>query len=294
MRIVTTLSEARRCLEALPRPHGLVPTMGYLHEGHLSLVRRARAENAVAAATIFVNPTQFGPNEDLSTYPRDMPRDLALLETEGVQIVFTPSVEEMYPPGGETVVSVGALSHKLEGVARPGHFDGVVTVVTKLFHVMAPDRAYFGQKDAQQTVVIRRMVRDLRFPVEIVVCPTVRESDGLALSSRNAYLDPQERGAALVLSRALVRAQMLHAKGEHSAERIRLEMLSILRDEPLADVDYVSVADPETLDEQLCSGAGSLVSLAVRIGRTRLIDNVVLGVTPDLIDDVRTIAYRTR
>src|SRR5215204_2673170 len=212
MRIVTTLSEARQCLDALPRPHGLVPTMGYLHEGHLSLVRRVRDENAVAAATIFVNPTQFGPHEDLSTYPRDMPRDLALLEAEGVQVVFTPSVEEMYPPGGETVVSVGALSRKLEGSARPGHFDGVATVVTKLFHVMAPDRAYFGQKDAQQTVVIKRMVRDLRFPVEIVVCPTVRESDGLALRSRNAYLATEERKAALVLSRALTRAQMLHAK----------------------------------------------------------------------------------
>jgi pantoate--beta-alanine ligase len=277
MRIVTTLSEARQCLDALPRPQGLVPTMGYLHEGHLSLVRRARDQNAVAAATIFVNPTQFGPHEDLTTYPRDMPRDLALLEAEGVQVVFTPSVEEMYPPQGETVVSVGALSRKLEGAARPGHFDGVATVVTKLFHVMAPDRAYFGQKDAQQTVVIKRMVRDLRFPVEIVVCPTVRESDGLALSSRNAYLDTEERKAALVLSRALTRAQMLHAKGERTAERIRLEMLSVLQDEPLGEVDYVSVADPDSLDEQTCSGDGSLVSLAVRIGRTRLIDNIVLG-----------------
>jgi pantoate--beta-alanine ligase len=282
MRIVTTLSEARQCLEALPRPHGLVPTMGYLHEGHLSLVRRARDENVVAAATIFVNPTQFGPHEDLSTYPRDMPRDLALLETEGVQVVFTPPVEEMYPPGGETVVSVGALGRKLEGAARPGHFDGVATVVTKLFHVMAPDRAYFGQKDAQQTIVIKRMVRDLRFPVDIVVCPTVRESDGLALSSRNAYLDARERDAALVLSRALLQAQVLHARGEHSADRIRSEIYAILRREPLANVDYVSVADPETLDEQAHAGCGSLVSLAVRIGRTRLIDNVVLGVTPDL------------
>jgi pantoate--beta-alanine ligase len=256
--------------------------MGYLHEGHLSLVRVARVANQTVAATIFVNPTQFGPNEDLSTYPRDVPRDLGLLKAEGVDVVFTPDVDEVYPPGGETIVSVGPLSCKLEGAARPGHFDGVTTVVTKLFHIIGPDRAYFGQKDAQQALVIRRMTRDLRFPIEIVVCPTVREPDGLALSSRNAYLDTGERLAARVLSRALARAQTLHKQGEASADRLRAEMLAILSKEPLATVEYVSVADPETLDEQEDAAHGSLVSMAVRIGRTRLIDNVVLGVTPDL------------
>ncbi|HEX3247436.1 MAG TPA: pantoate--beta-alanine ligase, partial [Chloroflexota bacterium] len=227
-------------------------------------------------------PTQFGPNEDLSTYPRNIPRDNALLEAEGVDLVFTPEVDEMYPPGDATRVSVGPLSRKLEGAARPGHFDGVTTVVTKLFHVIGPDRAYFGQKDAQQALVIQRMTRDLRFPIEIVVCPTVREPDGLALSSRNAYLDAQQRSAALVLSRALARAQKLFAGGDPDAGRIRAEMLGIIKQEPLAKVDYVSVADPETLDELEQARDGALVSLAARIGRTRLIDNVVLGVTPAL------------
>ena len=282
MRAVATLPAARICLATLPTPVGLVPTMGYLHEGHLSLVRRAREENATVVATIFVNPTQFGPNEDLSTYPRDMPRDNALLEAEGVDVVFAPEVDEMYPPGGVTTVSVGPLSRKLEGAARPGHFDGVTTVVTKLFHVIGPDRAYFGQKDAQQALVIQRMTRDLRFPIEIVVCPTVREPDGLALSSRNAYLNAEERRAAVVLSAALARAQALYAEGERSAERVRAEMQSVLDGEPLASADYVSVADPESLDELEQARKGALVSLAVRIARTRLIDNVVLGVTPAL------------
>jgi pantoate--beta-alanine ligase len=282
VRIVATLAEARTCLATLSKPVGLVPTMGYLHEGHLSLVRRAREDNATVVATIFVNPTQFGPNEDLSTYPRDMPRDLALLEAEGVDIVFTPDVDEMYPPGGETTISVGELSRKLEGAARPGHFDGVTTVVTKLFNVVGPDRAYFGQKDAQQALVIRRMTRDLRFPIEIVICPIVREPDGLALSSRNAYLNTEERRAALVLSRALARAQSLHTEGEHLADRVRAEMQAILKQEPLARADYVSVADPDTLDELKEVRDGALVSLAVRIGRTRLIDNVVLSVTPNI------------
>jgi pantoate--beta-alanine ligase len=256
--------------------------MGFLHEGHLSLVRSAREANRTVVATIFVNPTQFGPSEDLSTYPRDMPRDLAMLDAEGVDVVFTPEVDEMYPPGGETTVSVGELSRKLEGAARPGHFDGVTTVVAKLFHIVGPDRAYFGQKDAQQAAVILRMTRDLRFPVEIVICPTVREPDGLALSSRNAYLDESHRLAARVLSRALARGQSLFEQGESTADRLRAEMQSVLNEEPLATVEYVSVADPDTLDEQTRANRGSLVSLAVRIGRTRLIDNVVLGVTPSL------------
>ena len=282
MQIVRTLVETRAALESLPGPIGLVPTMGYLHEGHLSLVRSAREANRTVVATIFVNPTQFGPSEDLSTYPRDMPRDLAMLDAEGVDVVFTPEVDEMYPPGGETMVSVGELSRTLEGAARPGHFDGVTTVVAKLFHIVAPDRAYFGQKDAQQAVVIRRMTRDLRFPIEIVICPTVREPDGLALSSRNAYLDGSHRLAARTLSRALARAQALFEQGESSADRLRAGMQSVLNEEPLATVDYVSVANPDTLDEQTLANSGSLVSIAVRIGRTRLIDNIVLGVTPSL------------
>jgi pantoate--beta-alanine ligase len=256
--------------------------MGYLHAGHLSLVRAARSENPTVAATIFVNPTQFGPSEDLSTYPRDVPRDLEMLRAEGVDLVFTPDVDEMYPLGGETTVSVGSLSRKLEGAARPGHFDGVATVVSKLFHVVGPDRAYFGQKDAQQALVIRRLTRDLRFPIEIVICPTVREADGLALSSRNAYLDAEQRIAARVLSRALARAEELFSEGETSADRLRAEMQAIFNDEPLAQTEYVSLAEPEKLDESATAEAGSLVSVAVRIGRTRLIDNVVLGVTPRL------------
>jgi pantoate--beta-alanine ligase len=282
VRRVRTLAETRAALESLPGPIGLVPTMGYLHEGHLSLVRAARDANRTVVATIFVNPAQFGPNEDLTTYPRDMPRDLAMLRAEGVDVVFTPEVEEMYPPGGETTVSAGELSRKLEGVARPGHFDGVTTVVSKLFNIVGPDRAYFGQKDAQQALVIRRMTRDLRFPIEIVVCPTVREPDGLALSSRNAYLDGSQRVAARVLSRALARAQALFEQGETSADRLRAEMQAVLNEEPLATIDYVSVADPDNLDEQALADTRSLVSMAVRIGRTRLIDNVVLGVTPSL------------
>ncbi|MFN0071242.1 MAG: pantoate--beta-alanine ligase [Chloroflexota bacterium] len=276
MRFISTLSEARACLNALPRPHGLVPTMGYLHEGHLSLVKRAREENATATASIFVNPTQFGPREDLASYPRDLPRDLAMLERAGVDVVFTPSTDEMYPPGNETVVTVGSLSQRLEGAARPGHFDGVATVVAKLFSIMAPDRAYFGQKDAQQAVVIRRLVRDLRFAIEIVVCPTVREADGLALSSRNAYLSATERESALVLSRALFDTQSRYVAGERDARVLRAAMLSVIQAEPAAQVDYVSVAHPETLDEIDIVDGPALASLAVRIGRTRLIDNVML------------------
>lgn len=256
---------------------GFVPTMGYLHEGHLELVRRARAENSVVVVSIFVNPTQFGPAEDFKRYPRDIPRDLALLEREKTDIVFIPSAEEMYPPEFNTWVIVEKVTERLEGKSRPGHFRGVATVVNKLFNIVEPARAYFGQKDAQQVVVIKRMVSDLNMNVEIVVVPTVRESDGLAMSSRNVYLNPQERQAATVLFRALSLAESLWREGERDADIIRNAMVSVISKEPLAEIDYVSIAHPETLEELSKIDGPALTSLAVRIGKTRLIDNMVLG-----------------
>lgn len=276
MRVVFTVQEVRTIRRGTPGTWGFVPTMGYLHEGHLSLIRRARAENDHVAVSIFVNPTQFGPHEDYNRYPRDLERDLRLLEPLQVDLVFVPSVEEMYLPGFQTWVIVEELSRPLEGASRPGHFRGVATVVAKLFNIVQPDRAYFGQKDAQQAVVIRRMVRDLNFPVEIVVCPTVREPDGLALSSRNTYLNPQERQAATVLFRALQAAKARYEAGERDGERLREAMREVLRGEPLARVDYVSVADPETLEELSRVEGSALLSLAVYIGNTRLIDNLLL------------------
>jgi pantoate--beta-alanine ligase len=279
VRVVETVVTAQAAARAAVRPLGLVPTMGALHEGHLALVRRARGECATVAASVFVNPAQFGQNEDFAAYPRDQARDLALLEEAGVDLVFLPTVEEMYPPGFDTSVEVGTVTEPLEGAARPGHFRGVATVVAKLFHALLPDRAYFGQKDAQQVVVITKMVADLAFPLEVVVVPTVREPDGLALSSRNAYLAPDERHAALALRRALDTAEQAFAAGERDAERLRAAMRAVLAVEPLARVDYVSVADPATLRELDHVGARALASLAVRIGRTRLIDNTPLGAT---------------
>lgn len=276
MRVVFTVQEVRTIRRGTPGTWGFVPTMGYLHEGHLSLIRRARAENDHVAVSIFVNPTQFGPHEDYNRYPRDLERDLRLLEPLQVDLVFVPSVEEMYPPGFQTWVIVEELSRPLEGASRPGHFRGVATVVAKLFNIVQPDRTYLGQKDAQQAVVIRRMVRDLNFPVEIVVCPTVREPDGLALSSRNTYLNPQERQAATVLFRALQAAKARYEAGERDGERLREAMREVLRGEPLARVDYVSVADPETLEELSRVEGPALLSLAVYIGNTRLIDNLLL------------------
>lgn len=276
MDVVTTIGEVRRIRKARPGTWGLVPTMGYLHEGHLSLVRRARAENDHVAVSIFVNPTQFGPHEDLDRYPRDLNRDLSLLEPLGVDLVLAPPVEEMYPPGFQTKVVVEDVARPLEGAARPGHFVGVATIVCKLFNIFQPDRAYFGQKDAQQVVVIRRMARDLDFDLEIVVCPTVRESDGLAMSSRNMYLSPKERRAATVLFRALSAAQAAWQAGERDGERLRQRMRAVLTSEPLARPDYVSIADPDTLAELDQVGERALASLAVRIGATRLIDNLIL------------------
>jgi pantoate--beta-alanine ligase len=250
--------------------------MGFLHEGHLALVRRARGECATVAISIFVNPAQFGPQEDLARYPRDLPRDLRMLESTGADVVWVPDADEVYPHGYQTYVTVGAVAEPLEGAARPGHFRGVATVIAKLFNAFTPDRAYFGQKDAQQAIVIQQMARDLNFPPEIVVCPTVRERDGLAMSSRNAYLDPQERRAAAVLYRALDAVKTDYQNGERKAEALRAAMRDCLSSEPLAKMEYVSAADPDTLQELDRVDGNALFSMAVRIGKTRLIDNFLL------------------
>ncbi len=255
---------------------GFVPTMGALHEGHLSLVRCARAENSRVAASIYVNPTQFAPTEDLDAYPRQLERDLELLRAEGVDLVFTPSDTEMYPPGFQTYVSVENVTRVLEGASRPTHFRGVATVVAKLFNIVQPTRAYFGQKDAQQTVVIRQMVRDLNFPVDVIVCPIVREPDGLAMSSRNQYLHGETRTAATVLYRALMAVQSAFEHGERNAETLRALMRDTIAAEKLARLDYVSVANPDTLQELDTIADSALCSLAVFFGKTRLIDNIIL------------------
>ena len=277
MKVVTKIDEYRKMRQQMACPLGFVPTMGYLHQGHLELVRRARAENQMVVVSIFVNPTQFGPQADLASYPRDPERDLALLEKEGADMVFMPSAEEMYPEGFDSWVEVGRVTERLEGAYRTGHFRGVATVVAKLFNIVQPTRAYFGQKDAQQLIVIRKMVSDLNLDLEVIAVPTVRESDGLAMSSRNVYLDPNERQAALVLWQALSLAQELWQEGERDAERLRREMTLLIDAEPLAKIDYVSVADPDTLEELSRIEGAAIVSMAVRIGRTRLIDNVMLG-----------------
>ncbi len=277
MMIVTTLEELRTALALLERPLGLVPTMGYLHEGHISLARRAREQCVSVAVSIFVNPTQFGPTEDLSKYPRDLERDLKMLEEAGVDMVWTPTPEVMYPPGFQTWVEVQEVSVPLEGAQRPGHFRGVTTVVAKLFNAVAPDKAYFGQKDAQQAAVIRRMTADLNFPIEIVVCPTVREPDGLAMSSRNVYLDPEQRKAATVLYRALSAARAAYENGERDADKLRGIMKRTVEAETLARLQYVSCADYASLQELDQVSGKALLSMAVFFGKTRLIDNLVLG-----------------
>ncbi|MGA2111601.1 MAG: pantoate--beta-alanine ligase [Anaerolineales bacterium] len=276
MRLVTSLEELLDLRRQLPEPLGLVPTMGYLHEGHLSLARRARSECASVAVSIFVNPTQFGPGEDLQKYPRDLRRDLALLDPVGVDVVWAPSPEAVYPPRFQTYVTVEEVTRPLEGRARPHHFQGVATVVCKLFLIFQPQRAYFGQKDAQQVVVVRRMVQDLNFPLRVMACPTVREQDGLAMSSRNQYLSADERRAAGVLFRALTRAQQAYQAGQREADLLRAEISKTLQAEPLATEEYVSVAQPETLEELLTVEQDGLFSLAVRLGQTRLIDNFLL------------------
>jgi pantoate--beta-alanine ligase len=276
--VVRTRAALRDALTHVPRPLGLVPTMGWLHDGHRALMRQARAADATTVVSIFVNPRQFNVPEDFTKYPRSEDRDLAICESEGVDIVFAPDASEVYPPGFDTVVSVGAVSHPLEGAARPGHFDGVATVVAILFDLVGADHAYFGQKDAQQVMVIRQMARDLAIPTTVIACPTVREPDGLALSSRNVHLSPEQRTAAPVLHRALVAARRRWEAGERSAAALRDVMRAELAREPVAEVEYVSVADGATLAELDRVDGPALLSLAVRFGTTRLIDNELLSV----------------
>jgi pantoate--beta-alanine ligase len=274
---VTSLSDLRNIRVTLPEPVGLVPTMGYLHAGHLSLVRQARQDCASVIVSIFVNPTQFGPAEDLSKYPRDLQNDLQLLTSAGVDLVWTPTPEEMYPDGYQTWITLDELVKPLEGAMRPGHFRGVATVVSKLFNCVQPQKAYFGQKDAQQAAVIRRMTRDLNFPIEVIICPIVRADDGLAMSSRNVYLNTEERQAATVLYRSLNAARAAYDDGERDANTLRRIMTDIINAEPLASLQYVSCADYDTLMELEALTGKSLLSMAVFLGKTRLIDNLVLG-----------------
>jgi pantoate--beta-alanine ligase len=256
---------------------GLVPTMGALHAGHVSLVRAARGASDVVAVSIFVNPTQFGPNEDFSKYPRSLEQDCAMLQAERVDVVFAPTVEEMYPEGASTFVAVEGLSERLDGASRPGHFRGVTTVVNKLFNIAMPHRAFFGQKDAAQVAILRKMIRDLNMDVELVVCPIIREADGLALSSRNVYLNAEQRRQALVLSRTLNRVGEGVAAGERSAAKLLQQARSVLASESEVRVDYLSVVDPETLEDVADVGEGALVAIAAHIGPTRLIDNLLIG-----------------
>lgn len=277
MNTLTTLNELIQARIELARPIGFVPTMGYLHQGHVSLAERARRECASVVASIFVNPTQFAPTEDLASYPRNLERDQLLLHAAGVDLVWVPTVEEMYPSGFQTWVNVESLTKPLEGKMRPTHFQGVTTVVAKLFNAVQPDRAYFGQKDAQQAAVIKQMVRDLNYPIEVVVCPIVREPDGLALSSRNTYLSPEQRNAATILYRALKTAQQDYFQGERDAGKLRHRVEEMIAAEPLASLQYVSLADPDTLQELDSVREKALLSLAVHFGKTRLIDNLILG-----------------
>jgi len=284
LKVFLTIDEIRTASRRVRRAGdsvGLVPTMGALHEGHLSLVRAARASTDCVVTSIFVNPTQFGPHEDLAKYPRSLERDCDMLEREGVDFVFAPSVEEMYPEGAVTWVAVEGLSGKLDGRSRPGHFRGVTTVVAKLFLVVEADRAFFGQKDAAQVAVIRRMVRDLKFGVEIVVCPIVREADGLAMSSRNAYLSTEERKRALVLRRSLMRVQELVCAGERDAARLIAAAKGQFAREAEVRLDYFEIVHPETLDPVQDIGQGALVAVAAYAGTTRLIDNILLGQAGD-------------
>lgn len=276
MKHVITLNELRDALDSLPRPLGFVPTMGYLHEGHMSLVRRAAEESASVVASIYANPTQFAPDEDLDTYPRDIPRDKAMLKEAGVDVVWIPTTEIMYPEGYQTWVTVEEVTQPLEGARRPTHFRGVSTVVAKLFNAVRPDKAFFGQKDAQQAVVVKRMTQDLSYPIEIVVCPIEREEDGLAMSSRNTYLNEEEHQAALSLSQGLKLAQTAFQSGERDADALRQIVIDRVNAEELTDLQYVSCAHPSTLEELEGDVETCLISMAVFVGQTRLIDNIVL------------------
>jgi pantoate--beta-alanine ligase len=277
VKVVRTRAEVRDARAVLAEPVGFVPTMGALHEGHTSLVRKAREDNASVVASVFVNPTQFGPNEDFTRYPRDEQADLAMLDEHRVDLAFVPSVAQIYPPGVSTSVDVGILGDRLEGAARPGHFRGVATVVTILLNLVRPTRAYFGQKDGQQSIVVKRFVHDLGLPVDVVVCPTVRESDGLAMSSRNRYLETVERLEAPSLYRALVAAETAVAKGQTSAEDLRAAMRLELATATLGTADYVSIADAETLEELETLDRPALASLAVRFPSARLIDSLPIS-----------------
>jgi len=279
MRVITNIESMRNACRELKQGGkrlGFVPTMGALHAGHLSLVQAARAQCGAVAASVFVNPTQFGPNEDLSKYPRSLERDRALLEKEKVDLLFAPAPDEMYSTGAVTWVAVEGLGERLEGKSRPGHFRGVTTIVSKLFNIVEPDRAYFGQKDAQQAVIIRKMVRDLDMGVEVVICPTVRESDGLALSSRNVYLNPEERKQALVLYRALCRVQALVDKGERDTRKLRDAAVEVFAGEKQVRLDYFEIVDKDSLEPLQDVSRGALVVTAAFVGKTRLIDNIVL------------------
>jgi pantoate--beta-alanine ligase len=279
MLLLTTIAETRSAcarIRAEGKTLGLVPTMGALHQGHLSLVQAAQANCDVVAVSIFVNPTQFGPKEDFAGYPRNLEQDCRTLEAAGVDLIFAPSAEEMYPAGASTFVEVTGLSDRLDGASRPGHFRGVATVVTKLLHIFAPDHAFFGQKDAAQVAILRKMVRDLLFPVELDVCPTVREPDGLALSSRNSYLSAEQRRQALVLSRALLAVEREAKAGDHESGKLIAIALRILGEEPGVEVDYCRVVNPDTLEDVPDVGRGALVAVAARVGSTRLIDNLLL------------------
>jgi pantoate--beta-alanine ligase len=279
LKIYTSIDEMRsasRAARQAGRRLGLVPTMGALHEGHLSLVRAARSSADIVAASIFVNPTQFGPNEDLAKYPRSFERDRDLLQSEGVELLFAPSVEEMYPAGAVTWVTVEELSNKLDGRSRPGHFRGVTTVVSKLFHIVEPDVSFFGQKDAAQVAIIRRMVRDLNLPVHISVCPIVREPDGLAMSSRNAYLDPEQRKEALVLQRSLLVVQQLIEQGQRSASNVVVAGRQEFADKPSVRLDYFEIVNPDTLDPIQAIEDHALIAVAAYVGSTRLIDNLLI------------------
>lgn len=284
METVTTIAELREKLGPLRRAGrsiGFVPTMGYLHEGHLTLVARAKAENAVSVVSIFVNPLQFGANEDLARYPRDLARDQVLLEAAGVDFLFAPSVADMYPRPMETVVDVPKLGSELEGAARPGHFAGVATVVTKLFNIVQPDAAYFGEKDYQQVTIIRRMVEDLAQPVRVVPVPTVREADGLACSSRNVYLTPAERTAAVIVPNALEEAARLIRSGVTSTSDLEARITAFIRSEPLAEPEVVALRHPDTLEAIETVSGPVLLLLFVRLGRTRLLDNRVIDISSE-------------
>ena len=279
MLVLKTIAETRSAcarIRAENNTLGLVPTMGALHQGHLSLVRAAQAACDVVVVSIFVNPTQFGPREDFASYPRDFEQDCRTLEGAGVDLVFAPSVEEMYPAGASTFVEVAGLSDRLDGASRPGHFRGVATVVAKLLNIFAPEHAFFGQKDAAQVAVLRKMVHDLQFAVQLEVCPTVREADGLALSSRNRNLSDEQRRQALVLSRALGGVQKQFQAGEHDSAKLLAEALRVIREEPTVEVDYLRVVDPLTLEDVTDVRQGALVAVAARVGATRLIDNLLL------------------